>query len=75
MSKPTGTISQQQENWENRNVPDLVQAFTKKWWVESDFTTLNPSLSLGLKGSGCHHNRILTILGQNRYNSSQRNTL
>jgi hypothetical protein len=22
---------------ENRNDPDLVQAFQKKWWVESDF--------------------------------------
>jgi hypothetical protein len=26
------------ENWENRNGPDLVQAFPKKWWIESDFT-------------------------------------
>jgi hypothetical protein len=26
------------ENGENRNDPDLVQAFLKKWWVESDFT-------------------------------------
>jgi hypothetical protein len=25
------------ENRENRNDPDLVQAFLKKWWVESDF--------------------------------------
>jgi hypothetical protein len=29
-------ISQQLENCENRNDPDLVQAFLKKWWVESD---------------------------------------
>jgi hypothetical protein len=29
--------SQQPENCENRNDPDLVQAFLKKWWVESDF--------------------------------------
>jgi hypothetical protein len=29
-------ISQQPENCENRNDPDLVQAFIKKWWVESD---------------------------------------
>ena len=28
--------SQQPENCENRNDPDLVQAFLKKWWVESD---------------------------------------
>ena len=27
----------QTENCENRNDPDLVQAFLKKWWVESDF--------------------------------------
>jgi len=33
-------ISQQPENWENRNDSDLVQAFPKKWWVESDFTKL-----------------------------------
>jgi hypothetical protein len=25
------------ENCENRNDPDLVQAFLKKWWIESDF--------------------------------------
>ena len=30
-------ISQQPENCENRNDPDLVQSFLKKWWVESDF--------------------------------------
>jgi hypothetical protein len=28
----------QPENWENRNGPDLVQAFPKKWLVDSDFT-------------------------------------
>ena len=33
----TYKISQQPENCENRNDPDLVQAFLKKWWVESDF--------------------------------------
>ena len=31
-------IIKQSENWENRNGPDLVQAFPNKWWVESDFT-------------------------------------
>jgi hypothetical protein len=30
----------------------LVQAFLKKWWVESDFKTPNLSLSLRLKVSG-----------------------
>jgi hypothetical protein len=34
-------MSQQPENWENRNGPDLVQAFRKKWWVESDFNNCN----------------------------------
>ena len=27
--------SQLPENCENRNDPDLIQAFLKKWWVES----------------------------------------
>ena len=27
-------ISQKPENCENRNDPDFVQAFLKKWWVE-----------------------------------------
>ena len=27
-------ISQQPENCENRNDPELVQAFLKKWWVD-----------------------------------------
>jgi hypothetical protein len=31
---------------ENRNDPDLVQAFLKKWWVESDFTAPNLPLQL-----------------------------
>jgi hypothetical protein len=34
------SLSQQPENCENRNDPDLVQAFLKKWWVESDFKAL-----------------------------------
>jgi hypothetical protein len=37
ISIQTDKISQQPENCENRNDPDLVQAFLKKWWVESDF--------------------------------------
>jgi hypothetical protein len=28
-------------NCENRNDPDLVQAFLKKWWAESDFKAPN----------------------------------
>ena len=46
------------ENCENRNDPDLVQAFPKKWWVESDFKAPNLPLSLRFKGSGCHCNSI-----------------
>ena len=46
------------ENSENRNDPDLVQAFLKKWWVESDFKGPNLLLSLRLKVSGCHYNSI-----------------
>ena len=34
-------ISQQPENCENCNDPDLVQAFLKKWWVESDIKAPN----------------------------------
>ena len=49
---------QQPENCENRNDPDLVQAFLNKWWVESDFKTPNLPLSLRLRGSGCHFNSI-----------------
>jgi hypothetical protein len=39
------------ENCENRNDPDLVQAFLKKWWVESDLKAPNLPLSLRFKGS------------------------
>jgi hypothetical protein len=41
-----------------RNDPYLVQAFLKKWWVESDFKVPNLPLSLRLKVSGCHYNSI-----------------
>jgi hypothetical protein len=44
----TDKISQQPENCENRNDPDLVQAFLKKWWVESDFKAPNLPLLLWL---------------------------
>jgi hypothetical protein len=42
-------VSQQPENCENRNDPDLVQAFLKKWWVESNFKAPNLPLSLRSK--------------------------
>ena len=58
----TDKISQQPEN---RNGPDLVQTFPKKWWVESDFTAPNLPLPLRLKGSGCHYNSIFNNTGTN----------
>jgi hypothetical protein len=58
-------ISQQPENWDNPNGPDLVQAFPKKWWVESDFTVPNLPLPLRLKGSDCHYNSIFNNTGTN----------
>ena len=58
-----GIISQQPENCENRNDPDLVQGFLKKWWVESDFKAPNLPLSLRFKGSRCHYNSIYNNTG------------
>jgi hypothetical protein len=63
INQQTDKISQQPENWENRNGPDLVQAFLKKWWVESDFAVPNLPLSLRFKGSGCHYNSIYNNTG------------
>jgi Fe2+ or Zn2+ uptake regulation protein len=48
---------------ENRNDPDLVQAFLKKWWVESDFKAPNLPLSLRLKCSGCQYYSIYNNTG------------
>jgi hypothetical protein len=59
----TDKISQQPENCENRNDPDLVQALLKKWCVESDFKAPNLPLSLRLKGPGCHYNSIYNNTG------------
>ena len=65
--KPHKYINRQNQstpaNCENRNDPDLVQAFLKKWWVESDFKAPNLPLSLWLKGSGCHYNSIYNNTG------------
>jgi hypothetical protein len=36
----------------------LVQAFLKKWWIESDFKAPNLPLSLRLKGSGVYQQTI-----------------
>jgi hypothetical protein len=73
--------SQQPENCENRNDPDLVQAFLKKWWVESDFKAPNLPLSLRLKGSGCHtinplqpySSTLVHIHNKNKYSFNSRN--
>jgi hypothetical protein len=51
-------ISQQPENCENRNDLDLVQAFLKTWWIESDFKAPNFPLSLRFKVFGCRYNSI-----------------
>jgi hypothetical protein len=59
---PTDKISQQPEN---SNGADLVQAFLKKWCVESDFTAPNLPLPLRLKGSGCHYDNIFNNTGTN----------
>ena len=56
-------ISQQPENCENRNDPDLAQAFLKKWWVESYFKAPNLPLSLRLKDSDCDYNSIYNNTG------------
>jgi hypothetical protein len=62
------------ENCENRNDPDLVQAFLKKWWVESDFKAPNLPLSLRLKVSGCHYNSIYNNTWTKQINSCQTST-
>jgi hypothetical protein len=33
VNKKTKSVNNR-KNWENRNGPDLVQAFPKKWWDE-----------------------------------------
>ena len=59
----TDKISQQPENCENCNDPDLVQAFQKKCWVDSDFKAPNLPFSLRLKGSGCHDSSMYNNTG------------
>ena len=62
----TDKISQQPENCENRIDPDLVQAFLKKWWVESDYKAPNLPLSLRSKVPAVTITVFITILEQNR---------
>ena len=48
------------------NVVNMVTGLKrviKKWWVESDFKAPNLSLSLRLKGSGCHYSSIYNNTG------------
>jgi hypothetical protein len=44
ISIQTDKISQQPENCENRNDPDLVQATLKKWWVDEQNIYLSTSI-------------------------------
>jgi len=42
VNKPTQSVNNRKTG-KNRDGPDLVQAFPKKWWVESDFLRHNTS--------------------------------
>jgi hypothetical protein len=64
VNKQTKSVNNRKTG-KNRNGLDLVQAFPKKWWVESDFTAPNLPLPLRLKGSGCHYNSIFNNTGTN----------
>jgi hypothetical protein len=46
--------------------PDLVQAFLKKWWVESDFKAPNPPFHYDSKVPAVTITVFITILEQNR---------
>jgi hypothetical protein len=46
--------------------PDLVQAFLKKWWVESDFKAPNIPLSLRLNVPAITITVFITMLEQTR---------
>ena len=54
------------ENCENRNDLDLVQAFLKKWWVESGCKAPNPPFHYGSKFPAVTITVFITILEQNR---------
>jgi hypothetical protein len=53
----------------------LVQAFLKKWWVESDFEVPSLPLSLRLKGSGCHYNAYSVVTTNAELNHEKHNKL
>ena len=46
----------------NRNGPDLVQAFLKKWWIESDFTAPTSRFHYGSKVPVVTITAFITIL-------------
>jgi hypothetical protein len=52
----------------------LVQAFLKKWWVESDIKTPNLPLSLRLKVFGCHYTSIYNNTWTKQVNSCRSST-
>ena len=62
------------ENCENRNDPDLVQAFLKKWWVESDFKVPNFPFHYGSKLPAVTITVFITILEQNSCQSSTKSS-
>jgi DNA replication protein DnaC len=59
-------ISQQPENCENRNDPDLVQAFRNKWWLNQILKRQTSRLHYGSKVSAVTITVFITILEQNR---------
>ena len=59
-------ISQKPEKCENRNDPDLVQPFLKKWWVESDLKIQISRFHYGSKVPAVTNTVCVTILEQNR---------
>jgi hypothetical protein len=62
----TDKISQQPENCENRDDPNLVQAFLNKWWVESVLKRQTSRFHYGSKFSAVTIAIFITILEQNR---------
>jgi hypothetical protein len=67
ISQQTDKISQQPENWENRNGPYLVQAFPKKWWVESDFTAPNLPVTSKILSNTSLRVKLIFCEGQEKF--------
>jgi hypothetical protein len=57
-----------------KDEPDLVQAFLKKWWVETDFKAPTRPLHYGSKFPAVTITVFITILEQNRQNSCHNST-